>query len=118
MTHRERVRKALNHEATDKVPIDFGATGQTGISASTLYRLRRNLGLEERRIRIIEPFQLLGEVEEDLLDYFDIDVVGLWNRGNLFGLTNDNWVEWEMPDGTPVLMPGGFAYDVDRKSVV
>lgn len=115
MTHRERVRKALNHEATDKVPVDFGATGQTGISASTLYRLRRNLGLEERRIKIIEPFQLLGEVDEDLLDRFDIDVVGLWNRGNLFGLTNDNRVEWDMPDGTPVLMPGGFEYDVDGK---
>lgn len=112
MTHRERVIEALNHRQPDRVPIDFGGTGQTGISASTLYKLRQVLELPERRIKIIEPFQLLGEVEEDLLDYFDVDVVGLWNRGNLFGLVNDDWQPWEMPDGTPVLMPGGFEYDV------
>ncbi len=115
MTHRDRVLKALNHEEPDRVPIDFGGTGQTGISASTLYKLRQVLGLEEHPIKIIEPFQLLGEVEDDLLDYFDVDVVGLWNRGTLFGLMNEDWEPWEMPDGTPVLMSKGFAYDVDEK---
>lgn len=115
MTHRERVLRALAHREPDRVPIDFGGTGQTGISASTLYRLRRLLGLDDHPIKIIEPFQLLGEVEDDLLDYLEADVAGLWNRGTLFGLTNEQWEPWEMPDGTPVLMSKGFAYDVDAK---
>ena len=49
MTHRERVIEALNHRQPDRVPIDFGGTGQTGISASTLYKLRQVLELPERR---------------------------------------------------------------------
>lgn len=115
MTHRERVLRALEHKQPDRIPVDFGATGQTGISASTLYKLRRLLGFDDHPIKIIEPFQLLGEVEEDLLEYFDVDVVGLWNRGTLFGLTNEEWEPWTMPDGTPVLMSKGFAWDVDEK---
>ena len=67
MTSRERLIAALNHQQTDRPPIDLGATGQTGINASTLYRLRKELGLKERRIRVIEPAQMLGEVEDDLL---------------------------------------------------
>lgn len=66
MTSRERLLATLNHQPTDRVVLDLGATSQTGISASTLYRLRKSLGLEEHRIKIIEPGQLLGEVEEDL----------------------------------------------------
>ena len=40
MDSRERVSKALNHEETDKVPIDFGATPVTGISVSIVSKLR------------------------------------------------------------------------------
>lgn len=117
MTSRERFIKALNHQQPDKVPVDLGATGQTGISASTLYKLRKALGLEEKPITIIEPFQMLGLVEEDVLKALDIDIVGIWNPENLMGTTNDNWKPWQMPDGTPVLMSGGFEYDVDGNGI-
>ncbi|MDY3917561.1 MAG: uroporphyrinogen decarboxylase family protein [Candidatus Limivivens sp.] len=115
MTSRERLIAALNHQQTDRPPIDLGATGQTGISASTLYRLRQALGLEERRIRIIEPGQMLGEVEEDVLKALHCDVVGIWNTGNFYGYKNQDWKPWQMDDGTPVWMGGGFEYDVDAK---
>ena len=88
MTSRERVRQALNHEQPDRVPVDFGATGQTGISASTLYRLRAALGLPEKPVTVIEPFQLLGEVEQDLRDLLRVDVIGLWNPVNMMGVRN------------------------------
>ena len=113
MTSRERLISALNHEEPDKVPLDFGATGQSGINASTLYRLRQALGLADTAIRIIEPFQMLGEVDEELRELYKPDVIGLWNKGTLMGTLNENWKPWSMPDGTPVLMAGGFEFDVD-----
>ena len=40
MTSRERVIAAINHQQPDRVPIDFGSTGQTGINVCAEYRLR------------------------------------------------------------------------------
>jgi hypothetical protein len=110
MTSRERVRRALHHEQPDRVPLDFGATGQTGISASTLYRLRPALGLPQKPVTVIEPFQMLGEVEQDLRDRLGVDVMGLWSPVNMMGVRNGDWKPWRMSDGTPVLMAGGFAW--------
>jgi len=115
MNSRERVTRAIHHLEPDRCPIDLSATAQTGMNASTLYRLRAALGLEERPIRIIEPAQMLGDPGEDLLRLVGCDVVGLWNRGNFYGYLNENWKPWCMADGTPVLMGGGFEYDVDRE---
>ena len=43
------------------------------------------------------------------------DVIGLLNPVNFFGYRNENWKPWQMDDGTPVLMGGGFEYDEDEK---
>jgi len=67
MTSRERIIAAINHKEPDYVPLDLGGCGQTGISASTLYRLRKAYGLKEHPIEICEPLQMLGTVEKDLL---------------------------------------------------
>ena len=116
MTSRERVIAALNHQEPDYVPLDLGGCGQTGINASTLYQLRKAYGLEEHPIRIVEPLQLLGEVELDLVEKIHGDVVPLWNRTNLFGMRNDCLTKpWNMPDGTPTLMSADFEYDVDER---
>lgn len=114
MNSRERVIKAINHQQPDKVPLDLGATSQTGISASTLYKLRKALGLEEKTVTVHEPFQLLGYVDEDVRKALGVDVVGLYNPVNMLGVRNENWKPWRMPDGTPVLMAGGFEYTVDE----
>jgi hypothetical protein len=111
MTSRERVIAAINHRQPDYVPLDLGGCGQTGISASTLYRLRKAYGLAEHPIRICEPYQMLGTVEPDLLKKIGADVVPLWNRGNLLGLSNRYTKPWTMPDGTPVFMSDNFEYD-------
>ena len=71
MTSRERLIATLNHQTPDRLPLDLGATSQTGINASALYQLRKALGLERHRIRVIEPGQLLGDVEQDLLDLLE-----------------------------------------------
>jgi hypothetical protein len=111
MTKRENVLSALNHERPEWTPIDFGGTGQTGMNASVVYRLRKLLGLEDRPIRIIEPLQMLGEIDAELADWMDVDVVGLYGPTTLFGSPYaGETTPWEMPDGTPVLMPGRFAH--------
>ena len=63
MYSRERLIKTLNHVQPDRVVFDLGATAQTGISASTLYQLRKALGFEERMIQVQEPAQILGRVD-------------------------------------------------------
>ncbi len=112
MTSRERIKQALNHKAPDQIPLDLGGCGQTGINASTLYRLRAGLGLAEEPIDICEPFQLLGTVGEDLRAALGVDVVPLWNPTTLMGTSNRRTQAWRMPDGTPTLMADDFVFDV------
>ena len=115
MTGRERLIATLNHQQPDRTVIDLGGTSQTGINASTLYRFRKALGLPEKPIKITEPGQLLGEVDYDVINAVGADVIGLLNPVNFFGYKNENWKPWQMDDGTPVLMGGGFEYDEDEK---
>lgn len=115
MNSRERLIKALNHQEPDRVPLDLGGTSQTGISASTLYQLRKALGLGEKPILVHEPSQILGMVEEDVLKKLGADIIGLWNPYTFMGYKNENWKPWAMPDGTPTLMSGNFEYSMDEK---
>lgn len=118
MTKRERINAVLNHEEPDRLPIDFGATPQTGINASTLYKLREKLGLDQHRLYLTEVAQMLGYVEEDLRKLFETDVIGLYGRGHMLGGKMENFKPWDMPDGTPVFMPGDFEYDIDEKGTL
>lgn len=47
LTHRERALKALNHEETDRVPIDMGGLSQTGINVVPYKGLIKLLKLEK-----------------------------------------------------------------------
>jgi hypothetical protein len=107
---RDRVTAALQHREPDKIPYDLGGSAVTGIHASTLYKLRQRLGLDTLRtpVKVNEPYQMLGQIEPDLMEALGIDVVGLIARKTLFGFENKNWKEWTLFDGTPVLVPEGF----------
>ncbi len=111
-TSRERVMTALNHEAPDCVPLDLGSTAVTGIAASALCRLREAYDLEEKRIKVHEPYQMLGEVDDDVMDVLGIDVVGLSDDSTFFGFPQRDWKPFTLFDGTPVLVPGGFNVEV------
>jgi len=47
LSHRERALKALDHEETDRVPIDIGGAGPTSIHVTPYTGLLKLLGLEE-----------------------------------------------------------------------
>lgn len=115
MTSRERVRKALNHEQPDKVPIDLGSSAVTGISAGALARLRKALNLEQKPIKVHEPFQILGFVEEDVMKALNIDIIGLWTPYTIFGYKNEGWKPWKLFDGTDVLVGEGFVLSEDAQ---
>jgi len=115
MNKRERIIKALNHEQTDKVPVDFGSVATTGISASLLYKFRQYMKLEDKPIKIIDPYQMLGEVDQELRQYIPVDVVSIFPEYNLFGFKNEKWKKWKMFDGTPVLIPEKFNTKLNEK---
>lgn len=108
MTSRQRALEALNHRMPDRTPRDFGSTGTTGLSASLIFRLRRELGLPEKPINIYCPYQMLGEVDEDLQDRLGCDFVSTWPMNNLIGFDNTPVKSFTMNDGTPVVVPGDF----------
>ena len=81
VTSRERVSNALNHKESDRVPLDIGASAVTGMQVDTVYKLRQALGLDApgTPVKVVEPYQMLGEIKPDLMDALGIDVVGLEN---------------------------------------
>jgi len=62
-------------------------------------------------VKVVEPYQMLGEVAPNLMDALGIDVVGLGGSRTLFGFKNEAWKPWTTFDGTPVLVPEGFNTD-------
>jgi len=126
LTGRERVLRALEYKEVDRVALDLGGTFGTGAHVSFIAKLRQRLGLEgknelvnpprhkdggqahARRIKVIEPYQMLGEVAADLRDALGIDIVNLPGPKNIFGFENTDFKLWRTFDGTDVLVPGKF----------
>lgn len=110
MTPRERINRALSHKQPDKLPVDFGGVLTSGINVSTVYKLRQKLGLDSpgTPVKVVEPYQMLGEIAVDLKEYMGIDTAALLGENNFFGFKNEGWRQWKLDDGTPVLIPELF----------
>jgi uroporphyrinogen-III decarboxylase len=107
---RERVLKALNYEPVDRVPVDLGGTVTSGAQVTVIAKLRQALSLDKpgTPVKVVEPYQMLGEVAVDLRDMLGIDTVNLPGPKNHFGFANTDWKPWRTFDGTDVLVPGNF----------
>jgi hypothetical protein len=110
---RERVELALAHQEADRVPLDLGGGLVTGMHVSSVYILRQAIGLDPpgTPVKVIEPYQMLGEIGPDLMDALGVDVVGVGRPTNMYGFRNDNWKRWSAFNGTPLLVPGDFPTD-------
>ena len=116
MTPRQRLQATLNHQTPDRLCVDFGAGFQTGMGAGAVHRLRQAvLGESDWRVKVIEPYQMLGEIDDELRAALELDVVGVHGRGTMFGFPVEDWKPFEMFDGTPVLVPGGFNTTIDDR---
>lgn len=112
ITSRERLITTLSHKQPDRIPIDFGGTPTTGIHVSCVAELRDYYGLEKRLVRVHEPFQMLGLMEDDLLDAMGLDVVGVSTRNTMFGFPAEEWKPWQF-NGLEILVPRDFNTTVD-----
>lgn len=113
MTGRERLAATLAHRAPDRIPVDFNGTAVTGMHVKCVIGLRRHYGLEERLVKVHEPYQMLGWLDDDLQTVLGIDVEGAYGPTTMFGYRNENWAPWRMDDGTEVLMSGNFVTTKD-----
>lgn len=120
---KQRLVDALNHRQPDRVPIDFGGSAVTGVHVSCVAALRDHYGLEKRPVKVHEPYQMLGLVEEDLRLAMGLDVTGVFPRKTMFGFANTQWKEWsfrgldvlvstefrtvEQPNGDILIFPEG-----------
>jgi len=115
MTSRERIREVINHRKPDRIPLDLGSTLVTGIQACIYAKLRKALGLKGQPVKIIDPYQMLAEVEPEVMEKLGIDTAGLGLPTNLFGFKNENWKPWKLFDGTKVMVPKKFITTTDNE---
>ena len=110
MTSRQRIETTTAHREADRLAVDFGGGFQTGVHVSLIYQLRQKLGLDKpgTPVKVVEPYQMLGEVSDDLAVALGTDTVALYGTGTMFGFPAKAYKEWQLRDGTPVLVPGGF----------
>lgn len=102
MTSRERVIAAVEHREPDRLPRDCGGMRSTGIMAIAYNRLKNHLGIREGSTRVFDSVQQLAVPEQWYLDRFGIDVVDL---ARAFAEEDEDWVDWELPDGSPARFP-------------
>jgi len=113
MTSKERLQATLNHKQPDKMVVDFGSNAVTGIHVLMVEKLRDYYGLEKRPVKVIEPYQMLGEVENDLLEILGVDVIGLWGKNNMFGIPQENFKSFTTFWGQEILVPENFNTQID-----
>lgn len=115
MRSKERVRETLRHRRPDQVPVDFGGTAVTGLHVRSVAALRDFYGLERRPVKVHEPYQMLGWIDDDLKKAVGIDVEGVFPPETIFGFQNEKWKTWRMPDGLEVLVSENFNTTRDEK---
>jgi uroporphyrinogen decarboxylase len=107
-TSRQRVLAAINHQETDRIPLDLGSTQVTGIHAVAYQRLREVLGLPAAQPEICDKIQGLALPAQDVIERLGVDVRGLFphnshnwqvheveivdeNSGDLYWRYDDEW---------------------------
>ena len=105
MTSRERVLAAINHQESDKIPVDMGATPSSGISAIAYSNLLKHIGREELPVHIYDVVQQLAQPDLSIVDQFGIDVLDI---GRMFNTQSQDWSPTTMANGAPGLYPSWF----------
>ncbi|MDA3835192.1 MAG: methyltransferase [Spirochaetales bacterium] len=117
MTGKEKMLNTLNHKS-GKVPVDFGSLLVTGIHASCVEELRKHYGLNSDPVKIIDPYQMLGEIADDLKEAMGIDSQGIPPFVNMFGVENVGWMKWRAPWGQDLLIPEGLEIHLEGNDLV
>lgn len=100
MLSRERVKRALNHEEPDRIPIDFGmgpASGAVGIAHN---KLLQYFGYDDVT-KIWHPYLSWAETDLRLLEKFNVDFIKI--AGPI-----EEWRKEVYPDGNEYDLPAIF----------
>jgi uroporphyrinogen decarboxylase len=122
MTPRERVRAALAHETTDRVPLDLGGSLVTSIAVPAYAGLRAHLGLPAVAIEPLDAADGVARVDRDCMEALGLDVVPVFPSPRDMPLESGEeagsaW--YRDPFGaTLVRPPGGYSYDYTRFPLV
>jgi uroporphyrinogen-III decarboxylase len=109
MTSKELVLTSLNHKDPGVIPLDIGGCTVTGMHCLAVEKLRKHFGLSYKPVKVIEPIQMLGEVDEELKAIMGVDVEGMIAPKNKFGMYHDaEWKEFRTLWGQVVLLPADF----------
>ena len=122
MNSRENLQKTLSHQQPDRLVVDFGGTAVTGIHCQAVRNLRHHFGLKELPVKVVEPFQMLGEVDDELIEKLGTDLVGAYGINNMFGFANNecDWKSYTTNWGQEVLVPVDFntTQDADGSTLI
>lgn len=115
MTGKEKLKKAMNHEEAP-ILIDIGGMPTTGIHCTVIEKMREYYGLEKRIIKIMEPVQMLGVLDDDLKEAMGVQTTPLWSAGTMYGFRQtDKFKEWRTPWGQDVLVSEEFQVTQNEK---
>jgi uroporphyrinogen decarboxylase len=120
MNSRERAKMALNHKEPDRIPFDLGGTVLTSIHVNAYKNLRRYLGLPDVEIGVMDVFQQIAVVDDDVRQLLKCDVRNVAPRSSAthqiivnttdmpgYDFFHDEWrIGWRKPQD------GGFFYDM------
>ena len=110
MNSRQRIRAAMNFEATDRLPKDLGGMRSTSVSAFVYPKLVEAIGLAPRKPLVYDVHQMLALPETDVLDALGCDVVALEIESDGPLLTNafhepDYWAPFDFNGRLDALVP-------------
>ncbi len=118
MNSRERLNLSLDHREPDRVPFDLGATVLTSIHHKSYSALRHYLKLPPVQPRIVDIFQQIVAVDDDVRERLKVDVRDVAPRSSAafrieikdmgaYTYFYDEWgIGWRMPKD------GGWYYDM------
>ncbi len=120
MNSRERVKLALEHKEADRIPFDLGGTVLTSVHVNAYRKLRRYLGLPEKEVQVMDVFQQIATVDDDVRQRLGCDIRNVAPRSSAtfkievnstdmpgYDFFHDEWgIGWRKPQD------GGFFYDM------
>jgi uroporphyrinogen decarboxylase len=115
LTSRERVLRAVNFEAVDRVPIDLGGMKATGITVKAYNQVKEQLDIRTPT-RIWDPKFMIACVEEEVRSRLHVDVVPLDASSVLDEERPDgDWRETALYEGAGGLIPPSYMIGTDTE---
>ena len=101
--------------ATSNVPLLIVRSLSTSRLPNNLnvavHKLRQKFfGVSDFKVKVIEPYQMLGEIDTDIINILGLDVIGVLTPKNMFGFKNENWKSFKMKGDIEVLVPDKLNY--------